>query len=145
MPAQQHQQKQQPPIPQASTSTKHTLPVTPLQQQNATPSPVNSLETSPLQSPSAEERRRLKALGLSEGDLKFLRRPKVSPNPDCTVFMSGGKTYCIPKTSMLAQQQQQQQQQPPEPQASTTPALPVTPLPQNQENATPSPVKVWIF
>ena len=31
--------------------------------------------------------------------------------PGTTVFMSGGKTYCIPKASMLAQQQQQQQQQ----------------------------------
>ena len=30
--------------------------------------------------------------------------------PGTTVFMSGGKTYCIPKASMLAQQQQQQQQ-----------------------------------
>ena len=28
--------------------------------------------------------------------------------PGTTVFMSGGKTYCIPKASMLAQQQQQQ-------------------------------------
>lgn len=47
-----------------------------------------------------------------------------------TVFMSGGKTYCIPKATIsMAQQQQQQQQAPP---TNTTPALPVTPLPPQQ-------------
>ena len=74
------------------------------------------------------------------------------PIPSGTsVFMSGGKTYCIPKSTLeknklqLQQQQQQQQQkqkqqhqQPLVPQTST-PTLPVTPLPP-QQNATPSPI-----
>ena len=70
------------------------------------------------------------------------------PIPSGTsVFMSGGKTYCIPKESIIAQQHHQhkvqlQQQQPSVPQTST-PALPLTPL-QNvfpiSFTATPSAV-----
>ena len=38
-------------------------------------------------------------------------QPGQAIPPGTTVFMSGGKTYCIPKASMLAQQQAQQQHQ----------------------------------
>ena len=52
--------------------------------------------------------------------------------------ITGGKTYCIPKATMTqATQQQQQITQPqtisqPVAQTTTTPALPVNPVPQQQ-------------
>ena len=62
--------------------------------------------------------------------------------PGTTVFMSGGKTYCIPKATMTAATSQQQQPQPTtvmqaQPVAQTisppaTPTLPVNPVPQQQ-------------
>ena len=61
--------------------------------------------------------------------------------PGTTVFMSGGKTYCIPKATMTAATQQQQPQpttvmqaQPVAQTISTpaTPTLPVNPVPQQQ-------------
>lgn len=51
-------------------------------------------------------------------------QPGQAIPPGTSVFMSGGKTYCIPKATMTLATQQQN--------ATTTPALPVAPLPPAQ-------------
>ena len=51
-------------------------------------------------------------------------QPGQSIPPGTTVFMSGGKTYCIPKATMTVANQQTNQ--------TTTPALPSTPVPPQQ-------------
>ncbi len=54
-----------------------------------------------------------------------------SPIPaGTTVFISGGKTYCIPKATTTVASQPQQQL------TTTTPALPTTPVPQQQLTGT---------
>ena len=58
-------------------------------------------------------------------------QPGQAIPPGTTVFMSGGKTYCIPKASMALATQPQQ--------AAPTPALPVTPLPPQQLENTTTP------
>ena len=50
-------------------------------------------------------------------------QPGQSIPPGTTVFMSGGKTYCIPKATIANQQTSNQ---------TTTPALPSTPVPPQQ-------------
>ena len=60
-------------------------------------------------------------------------QPGQAIPPGTTVFMSGGKTYCIPKASMtIAAQQQQQNQQLQQQVQQAQPSLPVTPLPPQQ-------------
>ncbi len=64
-------------------------------------------------------------------------QPGQAIPPGTTVFMSGGKTYCIPKAQMTIANQHQQS---PVATTTTTPALPMTPLPPQQlTNVTPTP------
>ena len=64
-------------------------------------------------------------------------QPGQAIPPGTTVFMSGGKTYCIPKASMALATQQAQQPATPAPPPPATPSLPVTPVPPQQLESSP--------